>query len=184
MPRFMNGRWKNSNVWVPALHIKSKVIESFCAVSEALTQPTKLLVSVLVRYVGVHTPTVAASEELLPPSEIIIWRDIAAEPASCHDAAVPLVAVKTLPAAAVPLTVTPFILATVGPGYVPLRSPLAAPEGARLLVVVASVAESAALAVPAAEPAKRLSLPAATVLLVVPMGKNVVETCDEPFSGA
>ena len=74
--------------------------------------------------------------------------------AACQFAAVVLVAVKICPVLGVPLKIMPLILATVGVGYVPLRSPDAAPVGARELVVEASVASSTP------------TLPAATLLLV------------------
>ena len=47
----------------------------------------------------------------------------------CQVAAAAPVAVGTMPTEGVPVTATPLTFATVGPGYEPLRSPLAAPEG-------------------------------------------------------
>jgi hypothetical protein len=82
----------------------------------------------------------------------------------CQVAAVPEVAVSTWPAVGVAGTVVPLILATVGPGYVPERSPDAVPLGARLFVVVGSVAESGP-----AVPAATVGMSVATAMLGTPV---------------
>jgi hypothetical protein len=69
----------------------------------------------------------------------------------------PVVVVFFTRPVASPDSAVPLIFATVGPGYVPDRSPDAVPDGAREFVVVESVAARGLPAVPAADPEKSVA---------------------------